>query len=358
MDEQGYQEYQADMCQKCHARPIDRTENQHAILCHECREAQIRYPFPKKMIPVGLAVIAMIVVAMMRTPQVLEYYQLYTQSKEQAAQGDIYPALLALQTVLDEYPDSVPVATRMTELAMDHGYYDAASYVISEYLEGKSVNDTTYAKLNAYSKKLNGYYNTYVRITELSAELGWGPYGTSLNAETVMGQMKQAILKLTEDIQYDKALLYYYVAMFSEDQDEALEYLKQSVAIDARLSMASVAMGTNLRRRGDLAGAKACYESVLLRDRSDAGALRGLGIINLLEGNAEQGLLEIRQAFEHNPEEPYVRETLVIALGECGKMDEARQWMEAFDAEGMVFEEDFLEYIGGGVSLYDYYVGE
>lgn len=47
-------------------------------LCRECREQEIRYPFPKKMIPVGLAV----------------------------------------QTVLDEYPDSVPVAERMTQLTM------------------------------------------------------------------------------------------------------------------------------------------------------------------------------------------------------------------------------------------------
>lgn len=356
MDEQEYRD--EGLCKKCHTRRIDRTENKNSILCTECREQQIRYPFPKKMIPVGLAVFAMIVIAMARTPKVLEYYKMYSQSEEQAATGDIYPALLALQTVLDEYPDSVPVATRMTQLAMEHGYYDAAAYVLTDYLEGKSVNDATYAKLTAYSRKLNCYYNTYERVSELAAELGTGADGNLVESEALMSQMRQEMLAMTGDTEYDRALLYYYLALFTEDQDEALEYLKQSVGIDSKFSASSVAMGTNLRRRGDLRGARERYEAVLLNDRNDAGALRGLGILDLLEGEREQGLQEIRQAFETNPEEAYVRETLIIALKECEKTEEANSRMAEFEAEGVEFDEDFLKFMEGGVSLYDYYVGQ
>lgn len=354
MDEQGYRD--ENLCRKCQVRQIDRTENKNSILCRECREQQIHYPFPKKMIPVGLAVLAMIVVAMARTPKVLEYYKMYSQSEAQAVTGDIYPALLALQTVLDEYPDSVPVAERMTQLAMEHGYYDAAAYVMNEYLEGKSVNDSTYARLTAYSRKLNCFYNTYERVEELYSGLGVDV--SPANVDTALQPLKQELLAMMGDTEYDRALLYYYLAMFSQDQDEALGYLEQSVTIDSKFSASSVAMGTNLRRRGDFEAARERYDAVLANDRNDSGALRGLGILNLLEGNREQGLMEIQQAFDTNPEEAYVRETLIIALRECGKLEEVNQRMDEFEAEGVTFDKDFLAFMEGGVSLYDYYVGQ
>lgn len=38
---------ESELCHKCQRRRIDRSSN-NSILCSECREEQIRYPFPKK----------------------------------------------------------------------------------------------------------------------------------------------------------------------------------------------------------------------------------------------------------------------------------------------------------------------
>lgn len=98
-----------DLCRKCQRKRVDRSENRNSILCYECREEQIRYPFPKKMMPAVVLILVLMAFAMARTPKVLQCYKSYTEAEKQAEAGDIYPALLGLQSVLDEYPDSVPV---------------------------------------------------------------------------------------------------------------------------------------------------------------------------------------------------------------------------------------------------------
>lgn len=64
----------------------------------------------------------------------------------------------------------------------------------------------------------------------------------------------------------------------------------------------------------------------------------------------------IQQAFEENPEEDYIKETLIVALMECGQTEEANSQKRQFEAEGVEFDEEFLAYLQGSTSLYDYYV--
>lgn len=343
-----------DLCRKCQRKRVDRSENRNSILCHECREEQIRYPFPKKMLPAVALVLVLMVLAMARTPKVLQCYKNYTEAERQAAVGDIYPALLGLQSVLDVYPDSVPVADRMTSLAMWHGYYDVAAYVMNEYLEGQSVDDAVYAKLDGFANKLNRYYNTIDRISILFEGITGDMSEEDQTEELESIQME--LLDMTKSGEYDKALTYYYLGALTEDQDQALTYLQASVDADYRLAIAQVALGTNLRRRGDLTGAGKAYETVLAQDRNDTGALRAMGILKMLEGNKEAGLSDVRRAFDLNPEEAYVRETLIIALMESGNMAEADQMKQQFEEEGIVFDEEFENYRSGAVNLYDYYV--
>lgn len=354
----GQEDYwipESELCRKCHKKRIDRSENSHSILCRECREEQIRYPFPKKMIPVVILVLAVIAAAMVRTPKSLECYKIYSQSVRQAAAGEIYPVLLDLQSVLDVYPDSVQVAERMVELAMKYGYYDAAAYVMNEYLEGKSVSDSTYKNLTFYADKLNRFYDTQERINELLTEADAAIEAGS-EQEEALEELKGGLLALADKEEYDSGIIYYLTANLTEDQNQAEEYLRASIKADPRLNAAAVALGTNLRRRGDFEGARECYLSVYARDRHDAGMLRAMGILELLLGDQEQGLAHIRQAYEENPEETYVKESLIIALMECGQTEEASSLKKQFEDEGMTVDEEFAAYLNGEVDYYDYYV--
>ena len=117
---------------------------------------------------------------------------------------------------------------------------------MNDYLEGKSVSDSTYRRLTFYAEKLNRYYDTQDRISELLTDA-------------------------------DEAM-------------QAEEYLRASINADYRFNISSTSLGTNLRRQGDLDGARECYESVLSRYSHDAGALRAMGILELLQGKEYRGL--------------------------------------------------------------------
>lgn len=347
------------LCRKCGRKRIDRSENKNSILCHECREEQIKYPFPKKMLPAAVIVLALMVLAMARTPGIIRMYKMYYQAELQSYRGDVYPALLNLETVMEAYPSSVPVAVSMIDIAMEHGYYDAAAYTLSTYLEGKEVDDSTYSRMMRHTKRLNRYYDTLDQVDELYAS-----FGEELGQEDLDGEAPIAALQglrddleeMTKNADLDKGLLYYYLATLSEDEEAHREYLEASVEADPKLGFPEVELGTYRRRTGDLEGARECYESVLRNDNSNTGALRAMGILKMLEGDKEAGLADVQKAFDLNPEENYVRETLVIALMECGQKEKAEELRQQFEAEGIEFDVDFLSYLNGEVSLHDYYV--
>jgi len=359
------------LCRKCHARSIDRSENSNSILCHTCREEQIRYPLPRKVVLIALALVAALTVAMVQTFQVLkDYRQVYQEARIQADEGDIFSALLTLDEFLEDYPDSVPVAERMVDLAMEHGYYDAAAYAVDTYFHGKSISDELYAKLTRYMDRLKPYYNTQERLELLVNEMNdnllkitGGEEGTDLEADEEAAirwvrEFKEKLLQLTGEAEYDEALLYYYIAQFAEDQKEAREYLKKSVEIDPLLTYPQVQLGTNYRRSGDLEQARECYEQALSIDSYNPGALRVVGILEMLEGNMEQGLANIQMAYDRAPDEEYVKETLMIALTENGRFEEAQQRKDEFEAAGETFDQEFEDYLSGMISLHDYYIDE
>lgn len=341
---------EAQLCRKCHIRRIDQSENSNSILCRECREEQIKYPFPKKMLPVVALVVVLMVVALIKVPKTLGYYKMYQTSRTEAEAGEIYSALVGMMEVVEAYPDSVPVAERAIELAMGYGYYDFAAYLIDQYMVGKEVNDSTYAKMNMYTDKLSRYYNTFDKMEEINQKID-----PSLEQEEILPRIREELLACVDDRELYPALIYYYLGNLSEDSVEAEKYLEASIKADNRLTMASTSLGTVKRRRGDLEGARELYESVLKQDKSDPGALRAMGILMLLMGDKEQGLETVRAAYEESPETAYVKETLIIALMENGKIDEAESLKQQFTNEGEVFDESFEQYLNGEVDLYHYY---
>ena len=185
---------EAQLCRKCHIRRIDLSENSNSILCRECREEQIKYPFPKKMLPVVALVVALMVVALIKVPKTLGYYKMYQTSRAEAEAGEIYSALVGMMEVVEAYPDSVPVAERAIELAMGYGYYDFAAYLIDQYMVGKEVNDSTYAKMNMYTDKLSRYYNTFDKMEEINQKID-----PSLEQEEVLPRIREELLACLDD---------------------------------------------------------------------------------------------------------------------------------------------------------------
>lgn len=356
MEENGLKNYgelipDQERCQRCKGARIDYSASQHSILCTDCREAMIRYPFPKRFIPFLIVILILFVIAMVKTPGKLGEYRQYVRAEQAAKDGDIRIALEQLQDLLVIYPDSVKIAERTVMIAMKHGQYDIAAFVLYEHLAGKEVDSRVYAELTGYSNQLDRFYATYERLDEFYKQAD----RVRLEQED-FSEVTDFLKELLRESEVDRGMIYYNLAMITRNSVSAEKYLKSCVEADGRVSYYYAGYATNLRRNGKLDDALENYERALSIDRMDTGALRGLGILMMLKDEHEKGLAYIKQAFEENPDENYVKETYIIALLENGMPEEAARLKKEFEAAGEIFDESFRNFIDGGVSLYDYYV--
>ncbi len=65
----------------------------------------------------------------------MKNYRAVSGPEERADQGYIYSTLNDLDAIAEQNSSSINVPVKMVDIAMEHGYYDYASCIISTYLE-------------------------------------------------------------------------------------------------------------------------------------------------------------------------------------------------------------------------------
>ena len=239
------------LCNVCGQAKIDLSESANSVLCRSCREKMIHYPIPRVFILFSVIVVILIGVAFYHFPKVMECYKMYENSVVLAEHGEISAALYNLNSVLEQYPDSVPVSTRMTDIAMGEGYYDIAANVINTYLYNKEIDEDVVDRLNQYVERIDRFYTSYDAIEEMESKLD-----PTLPQEAAKKASYEYINGLLGDPNQDKALLYYYLSMYSEDIDEVRVNLEKCLKEDENLLDAKVQMANLLRRQGDFTNAE------------------------------------------------------------------------------------------------------
>ena len=83
--------------------------------------------------------------------------------------------------------------------------------------------------------------------------------------------------------------------------------------------------------------------------------MRGLSVLELLDGSLEAALATARKAYELEPTGLFIPETLIVMLHESGLRDEADAVLEEITALGFEADPDFAEYLEGRITARDYY---
>lgn len=295
-------------------------------------------------------------------PANLKTYRTVEGAEKRAEEGYIYSSLNALNEIMEQNPDSTDVAIKMVDIAMKHGYYDYAVYAFNNYLEGKSVTDEEYDTLEAYSARLERYYNTYDVYDAMMAELieanpsGENMSGDQMLSEQVSEQMISQLEALVNDSEYDPATLFYYMGYTALEDSERREYFEACYYIDTTYTDAAAQAANSYRREGDLVNARRLLEQAYDQDKEVSSVLRSLAIVELLDGNLTYGLSLAEEAYVSNQEEYYVADTYVIALAANGNLEEATSLKEQLEAEGYEFDEELQDFLNGECTLEDYYI--
>lgn len=350
MSELQAPEEQSDICKLCGISRIDQSENPKSCLCRSCREEKIRYPLPKMFYVVLVIVIALVSVAMVRFPQSLKMYRTYKDADRNAADGYVADTLIGLNELLKKYPDSLKVALKATDISMEHGYYDYASYFISTYIEGKTLEDYSYSKITRYSDQLNIYYDTLDAIENIYADAIEGA------PEDFTSFVQSQLNDLLFDNKYDKALLYFNIGYIEPDNTKRMEYMQECLYYDPTYADATAQIAAIYRRQGDLDKAGKMLESAYRKDRDNSAVLRNLAIIEMLGGNSEQGLIYAETAYNNYPEGDYTADTYITALYNNGQEKEAREFKAECEAKEFYFDEMLDAFLDGSISLQDYYI--
>lgn len=344
--------YDDNLCKKCNTRRIDKSENPKSELCLECRQELIKYPIPLQLWLTMAVVAVMVIISMLRFPGVFKTYWAYQDAKQQQQEDCVYTAMNQYNIVLESYPTASSIAVDMTDMAMKYSFYDSASYIIDEYLVGKEVTDSIYNRIEGYFVTLDEYYNTYDTVDAIVADMEES--GQVLQTSWLMGELEN----LLNQPGYDKELLYYYMGWISETEEEQVDYLKKCVEINNNYPDAAAQVANYYRRNNQLTEAKAYLEPILKRFRDSPDLLRSIAILEMLDGNADQGLAYAAYAYEVNPEGEYVADTYAVALSQNGRLDEAKDLLDQ-NADGEMsayFDDETLEILEGKISLEDYYI--
>ena len=344
--------YSRGICKRCGQRYIDTSESRYSVLCTECRKDQLKYPIPKIFMLLGIGLLVLVIIALVQFPKSFRDYARYKTAEEKAEDGYVNEALLSLEDVIDKHKETTDIAVKAVDIAMKNGYYEYADYLIYTYLDGEEVSDSVYNKLNDYIDKIDSIYAVYDEYENIQSNLD-----ANLSSDEAFYQIKEKIIELLKDNKYDKATIYYDLAMFSDDQEEYKDYLKKCIELDPKLLEPQVQLANAYRREGNISEAKSMLDKVLTKEREHVGAKRGLAILKMLEGNYSEAVELARFAYENDKEYSYVYETLAIALYFDGQVEESNKIIEEYTAAGNELEEDTEKILSGQLTLEEYYQG-
>lgn len=363
------------LCEKCKRRAIDRSEDPKSVLCKQCREELIKQKKRKAVcIAVTLALVAILVAG-------VSFFVFMKKSKVEDTQdmqaiqdasdlgedpntedslsedGYILTEMNELLSALEEDPEDISTAFKLTDLAMQYAYYDYAAYAINQYIAEKDISDKQYRRLTRYVDKLNVYYDTCDLIDETVNQI-YEDIGEDGDSYEIADEYCRIMAEYLGNSDYDQALLYYYLGSMTVDEETRINYLKECIAINPYYFDAHAQIATCCRRQGDLEQARQVLEEVYAVNKEDYSVLRSYATLELAEGNLEKGLDYAAQAYEMYEDGAYVIDTYIIALAANGRVGEAKELAKEYEDEDYLFDEDLYDFLDGKMTLEDYYIDE
>lgn len=347
------QESDKTLCVLCKERERDYSVSSKSVPCRECREEHLKFRIPLKIKLFLVAILVTFITSLFMLPPILANYKTYIEAGRNMEAKQYSTACTKYMSLLETYGDSIWVIMNASKAALSAQRFDDLIHVFDTYWVGRKLSDAEYKIAMEYSDFLTRYVTTMDALTAIFDELAsTGPQDDPSSAAESLRRELEALL--TRD-DMDRALVYYYLGSAASDNAEAVKYLKLATEQDPRVTFPCAFYGNALRRAGNLEEARDVYLKALERNAEDAQSIRGLSVLELLDGNLESALVTARKAYELEPTGLFIAETLIVMLRENGFHGEADELLDQITALGFKANADFTEYLEGKVTARDYY---
>jgi tetratricopeptide (TPR) repeat protein len=294
-----------------------------------------------------------VLVSSYKIPETIQDLKKYQEAGLQYNECNYYDSLVLYDELLAKYNRSVPIALNLVDASMEQQNYYYASYIINTYLVGRELNDGDYNAVTKHIDLLDKYYGVVAKIDEISAEADQKKMADMERIQYLSQQVNQL-----DEQEFDKSMKLFYSAMMESDNEKGLLILKQAYDLEPRYTFLLSYIGNMQRFLNRKEDALKTYQAALELNKTDYNAIRGLAILDLLAGNKEKGLEQAQKSYEIAPYELYIPETLIIALYENGRPEEAQAIMEEAKQNEYVFDGELDAYINGNMTLEQYYISQ
>ena len=354
-----------DLCKRCRHKSIDRSENPDSELCKDCREELIKLKIPPVFYVIGVLVIFLMIFTMLPSVRIFGAFYSFgskdesvrKEAKEVSDEGYVITAMDEMVSILDKSPDNVDVAIELVDMAMEYSYYDYAAYAIENYLAEEDISDEIYYRINSYINELNIYYDTIDLNNSIWEEV-FVDWGQEDDLNIMLDAYCEKMSSYIGNANYDQALLYYYMANMTMDEEQGIAYLEECVDINPCYYEAQAQIAVYYRRQGDMDKARQILEDVYETNKEDYSTLRAYATLELAGGNVEDALDYARRAYDMYSEGDYVVDTYAVALAANGRMEEARELVREYEDNDYYFDDDLYDFLDGKMTLEEYYIGE
>ncbi len=348
--ENGSEDREEDdgLCRQCGQKPRDTSASENSVLCSQCRQGYVRLRIPKGVLFFLAAIGAVFLLAMIHMPKTVEQYKRYLEAERHMGKQEYLFAYQGYAELLEDYGGSVPIILNAIDAAMGAQLFDEAATLLDSRLVGRGLDDKQYARATEVTDDLDTFYLSVSEVSPLLENVG--------SDEESLAALYESLRELLDSSVADKTLIYYYLGNLAPTLEESAEYFRLASLENELFTYPIAVYGNVLRRAGLYDEAEQVYRHALERNACDASSIAGLGILELLRGDAAQGVELTRKAFETDPFTAYIPEAYTIALCENGKREEALGVVDSMEAAGYLFDAELTEYFDGTVSLERYYL--
>jgi tetratricopeptide (TPR) repeat protein len=319
LDENDFnaQDARADdgLCLLCGLEPVDRQENPDSEICLACRRKHLRYPFPKWLIAVVVALICVLVFAYSTFGESLSDYRSLKAANAGYDSKNFLTAKREYLKLLDRHANSLYIGVKFVESCMASGDYDSAYNAIERYFVGKDVDQYTYDKISEAQKTID---SMSIASEKMTAAIG----NETDNAKIV--EKLKALVGKNDDGAQDSMILAYAAVyqMEMEDIKTARATMETAYSTWPKNAWILEYLATLRRRDDDRPGAMEAVEKGIAANNECVWAYRQRAALGMLDGKYASALEDARRAYGIDKEYLWVAETLAIACHFNGLTDE------------------------------------
>ncbi|BCN31819.1 tetratricopeptide repeat protein [Anaeromicropila herbilytica] len=275
-------------------------------LCKECREKLYRKPYPILIKLLGVAIVAVVIIALIHFPSSLNAGIAYERGLQAESEGKYVTAMKEYKKVVKRFPDSTIALASLFVTSYQNGEIDDLN-ALYDKLEGEEITDDSLVdKVNRTVDCWNKYYYISDELDNILQK------AKNMDNDKAISLFQEYMNKNPEDI--SSATYYYGILLYDIGElQKAKKVIEGALKSNPDNYEGQLLQAEIYSEMGEYQKATDCCNYVLKHNVEYSYAYDTLARVELMNHEDKKGLKTARKAFQLNQKDSGIVATLAIA---------------------------------------------